>query len=155
MVTVEKKEFKDGKNYSGSWVLEYNTYEYPKDLNKVTTLIQQNLNPKRLSPKYREINLSNPLYGHCYHSTQCLYYFFITKPLQIMSAKCEYSGNHWWLQDGDKIIDITSDQYYSVGKTPPYDKGKKSNWYGWRQQPHKRSLVLMNEVQPSSRLYHK
>jgi len=26
---VEKREYKDGKNYSGSWILEYDEYKYP------------------------------------------------------------------------------------------------------------------------------
>lgn len=155
MKIVEKKEYNDGKNYSGSWFLEYEEYNYPNDLEKVISLIKQKLNPKLLAPKYRETNKTNPLYGHCYSATQSLYYFFINTPLIIKSAKCDYTGKHYWLEDENKnILDITATQYYSVGKTPPYDKGKKGYWYGWKGQPHKKSLVLMNEVQPTSKLYH-
>ena len=72
--------------------------------------------------------------------------------LKIMSAPCDIAGSHWWLEDNDKIIDITADQYFNVNKTPPYDKGKKSNWYGWKNRPHRKSQNLMHEVQPSSTL---
>ena len=30
-----------------------------------------------------------------------------------------------------EIIDLTADQYYSTGRTPPYDKGKKAGQLGW------------------------
>ena len=45
MKKLERKEYKDGKNYSGSWILEYDEYQYPKDLVKVTNLIKEKLNP--------------------------------------------------------------------------------------------------------------
>lgn len=156
MKKLERKEYKDGKNYSGSWILEYDEYQYPKDLVKVTNLIKEKLNPKYLSPKYRETNKTNSLFGHCYHSTQSLYYFFITASLKVMSAECEYTGHHYWLEDKDKnIIDITDEQYYSVGRTPPYDKGKEvKRWYAWKGQVHKRSMNLMKDVQPNANLYH-
>ena len=156
MTTLQRKEYKDGTNYSGSWVLEYEEYDYPKDLEKVTGLIKQKLNPKYLTPKYREENKTNPLHGHCYHSTQSLYYFFKNTNLTIMSGKCNLWGHHYWLEDADNnIIDITANQYHSIGKEPPYKNGKEvKRWYGWKGQVHKRSMDLMKEVQPSSNLYH-
>ena len=156
MTKLERKEYKDGKNYSGSWILEYDEYKYPNDLEKVTKLILYNLHPKYLNRKYLRPNIGNPLFGHCYHTTQSLYYFFITTPLTIMSAKCEHAGNHWWLVDGDEnIIDITADQYYSIGRTPPYDNGKVTKrWYGWKGQVHKKSMNLMKTIQPNANLYH-
>jgi hypothetical protein len=51
------------------------------------------------------------------------------------------------------IIDATSDQYYSVGTKPPYDKGKKTSWYGWRGRVHRKTQDLMKLVQPSSKLF--
>jgi len=153
---LERKEYKDGKNYSGSWILEYEEYNYPKDLKKVSQLILNNLEPIYLSPKFRERNKTNPLFGYCYTTTQSLYYFFITASLKVMSAKCDYTGHHYWLEDKDKnIIDITADQYYSVDKIPPYKNGKEvKRWYGWKGQVHKRSMTLMNEVQLGACLYH-
>ena len=135
-----------------AWVLEYEQYNYPDDLKKVTELITSKLSIKYCPPQFRENNFGNPLFGHCYHATQALYYFFKDANLKIMSAPCDIAGSHWWLEDNDKIIDITADQYFNVSKTPPYDKGKKSNWYGWKNRPHRKSQNLMHEVQPSSTL---
>ena len=59
-----------------AWVLDYEPYNYPADLEKVTKLIKNNLSLKYCPPKYREGNLGNPMFGHCYHTTQALYYFF-------------------------------------------------------------------------------
>ena len=59
----------------------------------------------------------------------------------------DYRGeSHWWLQDEDKIYDVTADQYYSVNKTPPYEQGKKTNWYGWKQRPQQITLDLMKRI---------
>ena len=38
------------------------------------------------------------------------------------------------------------DRYYSVGQEPPYNKGKKSKWYGWKERPQQISLELMIRV---------
>ena len=69
-----------------------------------------------------------------------------TDKLQPMSGKDYRDEIHWWLQDGDKIYDLTAEQYYTVGKIPPYHHGKKSKWYGWKGRPHQRSLNLMVRV---------
>ena len=63
-----------------------------------------------------------------------------------------YSGvdwreeKHWWLQDGDTIYDVTVDQYNCRNKVPPYDVGKESKWYGWKQRPQQLTLDLMVKV---------
>ena len=97
--------------------------------------------------------MGNSLFGHCYHATQAMYYFFKDADLKVMSAKCQGPAEqHWWLQDGDKIIDITSSQYDMFDFDPPYENGKKTNWYGWQNRPHKKTLDLMKKVQPESKL---
>jgi len=67
---------------------------------------------------------------------------------RLVSMKGEdYRGeSHWWLQDEDKIYDVTADQYYSVDKTPPYESGKKTKWYGWKQRPQQITLDLMKRI---------
>ena len=50
------------------------------------------------------------------------------------------------MQDQDKIYDVTADQYYSVNETPPYEQGKKTKWYGWKQRPQQITLELMKRV---------
>ena len=134
-------------------VLYGERYNYPKDLDKVTKLIHKNLTIDLCPPKFREDNIGNPKFGHCYHSTQALYYFFRDANLKIMSAPCDIADSHWWLEDIDgNIIDITQDQYLSIGNKPPHNKGKETKWYGWRNRVHAKSLVLMNKVQPTSEI---
>ena len=69
-----------------------------------------------------------------------------TDTLVPMKGKDYRGETHWWLQDDDKIYDVTADQYYSVGQTPPYESGKKSKWYGWKQRPQQITLDLMKRV---------
>jgi len=157
-IKIKPKEYQEW----AAKVLDYEQYDYPKDLDKVTKLIHKNLDLELCPKKFKEKNQgnpllgikSNPMLGHCYHTTQALYYFFRDANLKAMSASCDVAGSHWWCEDVDgNIIDITQDQYLSVGTKPPHDKGKKTKWYGWRNRVHARSLVLMNKVQPSSKLY--
>ena len=146
MKTVERHRYEDKKIFQ-TRTLEFHPYHYSENnMCLVMGLIARNLTPDLLTPKYREENLSNPTYGHCYHSTQALYYIMDTNKLIPMSSKDYRDEYHWWLQDGEKIYDPTAEQYYSVGKLPPYHNGKKSKWYGYRQRPHQRSLNLIVRV---------
>lgn len=63
-----------------------------------------------------------------------------------MSAEDYRGEKHWWLTDGIQNYDVTADQYYSVGQVPPYETGKKSRWYGWKERPQQVSLNLMKQV---------
>lgn len=116
----------------------------------VMRLIREHLTPtligKRKSLMYPEDVGVNKMYGHCYHSSETLYYIINTDRLSPMSAEDYRGEKHWWLQDGEKIYDVTADQYYSVGQEPPYSSGKKSRWYGWKQRPQQVSLNLMVKV---------
>ena len=155
--SVEHKKYTkiDGNYISwAAWILDYEQYKYPNDLDMVSGLIVDNLEIKFCPPRFRELNLDNPLFGHCYHVTQAMYYFFKDANLKAMSAPCDVAGAHWWCEDVDgNIIDATSDQYYSVGTEPPYDKGKETQWYGWRGRAHRKTQDLMKLVQPSAKLY--
>ena len=146
MKTVERHRYKDKKIFQ-TRRLTFNPYVYSEySMCLVMGLIKRQLTPDLLTPKYREENATNPTYGHCYHSTQALFYLMNTDKLIPMSG-IDYRGDyHWWLQDGERIYDVTADQYYSVGKLPPYHNGKKGKWYGWGQRPHQRSLDLIVRV---------
>lgn len=146
MKTVERPRSKDNKVFQVRKIT-FEPFRYSEhNMCLVMGLIKRNLTPDLLTPKYREENVSNPTYGHCYHSTQALFYLMNTDSLVPMSGK-DYRGEyHWWLQDGENIYDLTAEQYYSVDKIPPYHNGKKSKWYGWGQRPHQRSLDLMIRV---------
>lgn len=97
----------------------------------VSTLISKIkscLEPELLEPKYRKENESNPMFGHCYVATEALYH--LLKSTKLKGTFKPHQGeddreiSHWWLQnEDDKILDVTSAQYTSKGKTPPYKKG--------------------------------
>jgi len=146
MKTVERPRSKENKVFQIRKIT-FEPFRYSEhNMCLVMGLIKRNLTPDLLTPKYRPENQTNPTYGHCYHSTQALFYLMNTDRLVPMSGK-DYRGEyHWWLQDGENIYDLTAEQYYSVGKIPPYHNGKKSKWYGWGQRPHQRSLDLMIRV---------
>ena len=143
MKTVERHRYKD-KEIFQTRTLTYNPYPMT-EIESVMGLIVSNLKPEMVSKKYREENLTNPMFGHCYHSSQALFYLMDTDVLEQRTAIDYHDEAHWWLVDTttDKVYDITADQYYHVGQTPPYDDGKKKPWYGWKQRPHQRTLDLM------------
>ena len=76
------------------------------------------LTPDMVTKKYREENAGNPMFGHCYHSSQALYYLMDTDRLEQMSAIDYHDCSHWWLRDKitNEIFDITAEQYYSVNQ---------------------------------------
>jgi hypothetical protein len=52
---------------------------------------------------------------------------------------------HWWVVDKNgNIIDLTSEQYTSIGKLPPYEQGEKSGMLGFGYKT--RVLVLLDKV---------
>ena len=147
MKEVVRHSYKDGE-ISETRTLRFLPFYYNQEIaESMMMIIRNHLTPDLLTKKYREENVKNPMYGHCYHSTQALFYLMEPHDLIPMSG-IDYRGDtHWWLYDDrDVIYDTTADQYYSVGQVPPYDVGKKTNWYGWKQRPHQRSLDLMMRV---------
>ena len=146
MKQVVRHSYKDGE-ISETRTLGFFPFHYSElNLSLVIGTIRKNLSPDLLTPKYRRDNLTNPTYGHCYHSTQSLFYLMDTDCLVPMSGIDYHGDTHWWLQHGENIYDVTAEQYYTVGKLPPYQVGKKTQWYGWKQRPHQRSLNLMMKV---------
>ena len=131
--------------------LTFNSYEYnEKSMSLVMGLIRKNLTPDLLKGRkklmYPDDVKTNPCYGHCYHSSQALFYLMNTDQLVPMSGEDYRGEKHWWLQNGERIYDVTAEQYYCVGKLPPYHSGKKSKWYGWKGRPQQISLDLMVSV---------
>jgi hypothetical protein len=146
MKIVVRHSYKDGE-ISETRTLKFLPFYYTEKITEsVMNVIRIQLSPDLLTKKYREENVTNPMYGHCYHSTQALFYLLDTDKLVPMSGIDYRNDTHWWLQDGETIYDVTADQYYSVGQVPPYATGKKTAWYGWKQRPHQRSLNLMMKV---------
>lgn len=144
MKTVERHRYnKEGEIFQTRTL----TFEpYPMtEIESVMKSIANNLTPDLVTKKYREENATNPMFGHCYHSSQALFYLMDTDVLEQRTAIDYHDCSHWWLVDTttDKVYDITADQYYCVGQTPPYIDGKKKPWYGWKERPHQRTLNLM------------
>ena len=142
MKIVERHRYRDKRIFQTRTL----TFEpYPMtDIELVVGSIASNLKPEMVTKKYRAENATNPMFGHCYHSSQALFYLMGTDVLEQRTAVDYHDCPHWWLVDttNNKIYDITADQYYRVGQTPPYP-GKKKPWYGWKQRPHQRTLDLM------------
>jgi len=147
MKTVERHRYK-GKEIFETRRLVFEPYNYTYiNMILVVSLIQFNLTPDLLKRKklmFRDE--TNKYYGHCYHATQALYYLMDTDKLVPMSGEDYRGEKHWWLQSNDNVYDCTAEQYYTIGKMPPYHNGQKSKWYGWQQRPQQVTLDLMVKV---------
>ena len=148
MKNIQRHRYKDKKIFE-TRTLSFDPYSY-SEIDLVIGLIQDNLTPDllkgRKSLMYPSDVLTNKYYGHCYHSSQALYYLIEYDKLTPMSGEDYRGEKHWWLQDGQKIYDCTAKQYLDKGEHPPYNTGKKTNWYGWKQRPQQISLTLMKRV---------
>ena len=148
MKNIQRHRYKDKKIFE-TRTLTFDPYPY-SEIDQVIRLIQDNLTSDllkgRKSLMYPSDVLTNKYYGHCYHSSQALYYLMDTDKLVSMSGEDYRGEKHWWLQDGEKIYDCTANQYIDKGENPPYNIGKKTNWYGWKQRPQQISLELMKRV---------
>ena len=147
MKTVERHRYKDNEIFE-TRRLVFKPYNYTSiNMTTVVSLIQFNLTPDLLKRKKLKYNDgTNKYYGHCYHASQALYYLMDTDQLVPMSGEDYRGEKHWWLEDNGRRYDCTDDQYYCVGKWPPYEVGKKSKWYGWQQRPQQLTLDLMVKV---------
>jgi len=121
-------------------MLEYNE----NNLKLVSDIIMSSLTPDLLAKKWRERNSTNPTFGHCHNVSGCLYKIFGSKNVHMYRG---FDGEiyHWWIVDKNgKRIDLTSEQYTSIGKVPPYDVGEKSGLLGFDYK--KRVLILLERV---------
>ena len=146
--TVKRHRYKDKKIFQ-TRILSFDAYPY-SEIDLVIGLIQDNLTEDllkgRKSLMYKDDIKTNKYYGHCYHSSQALHYLMDCDTLIPMSGEDYRGEKHWWLQDGEKIYDCTAKQYLDKGEHPPYNTGKKTNWYGWKQRPQQISLNLTVRV---------
>ena len=148
MKTVERNRYEGNKVFEQR-ILTYEPYPYD-EIESVIQKIQENLSGDLLKGKrlkYATDVLKYKYYGHCYHSSQALFFLMDTDKLVPMSAIDWRDEKHWWLQDGEKVYDVTEEQYYVRSKVPPHSSGKKSTWYGWKQRPHGRTLKLITKMQ--------
>ena len=147
MKVIERNRY-DGKKVFETRTLTFEPYSYD-EIEFVIKKIQDNLSSDLLKGKrlkYPSDVLTNRFYGHCYHASQALFYLMDCDTLIPMSGEDYRGEKHWWLQDDVKIYDCTAGQYIAIGETPPYNTGKKSVWYGWKQRPQQISLKLIKRV---------
>jgi hypothetical protein len=70
---------------------------------------------------------------------------FGTKNIKLYRALDDEGIYHWWAVDlNGKLIDLTSEQYTSTGRTPPHDAGTKSSILGFDYR--KRVVALTDKV---------
>lgn len=126
------------------------------ELNELIDKIKKSLTPELLKPQYREHNASNPMFGHCYVATEAFYH--LTKDshpgrFSIFHGKDDEGIVHWWLHDNKNIrlVDITADQYYSVGKKPPYENSRRGAFL--TSEPSKRAVIVMKRVNDETTVY--
>ena len=117
-----------------------------KNLEMVSTVILDNLTPDLLPKKWRKRNSVNLMFGHCHTASVCLQKVFGTENIKLYRAKDDNDIWHWWCVDKNgKRIDLTADQYYKMGRTPPYEQGEKASMLGWGYK--KRVEELLKRVE--------
>ena len=122
-------------------LLDYNE----ENLSKVSVLIKENLTYDLLPKKWVFRNLSNPTFGHCHNAAGCLYKIFGHENVHMYRALDDEGIWHWWVIDREnKLIDLTSEQYTSQGRNPPYAEGQKASMLGFEYK--KRVLRLFERV---------
>ena len=117
-----------------------------ENLEGVSKIIVDNLTPDLLPKKWRKRNSVNLMFGHCHTASVCLQKVFGTENIKLYRAKDDNDIWHWWCVDKNgKRIDLTADQYYKMGRTPPYEQGEKASMLGWGYK--KRVEELLKRVE--------
>lgn len=99
--------------------------------------IRRHLTPDLLKPEYR--GASHPYAGHCYVASEA-YWHLTGKRYKPMVIRHE-GGTHWFLRDGDRVIDLTAEQF----STPiPYDAARGCGFL--TREPSKRARELMRRI---------
>lgn len=121
--------------------MEYNE----ENLKLVSDIILKNLTPDLLPKKWIDINSTNPMFGHCHTASACLQKVFGSKNIKLHRALDQWGVWHWWAIDlNGKLIDLTVDQYLSLGREPPHSSGLKASMLGFEYR--KRVLELLDRV---------
>ena len=88
------------------------------------------------------------MFGHCYVASEALFHLLggRASDYRPFHGKDDTGDTHWWLVDTftGARHDVTADQYYSVGKTPPYDAGRMGTFL--TREPSKRARIVMERL---------
>ena len=74
---------------------------------------------------------------------------YVSYPIKVGGKQANNTSALWTRPRNE----ITAEQYDAFDYDPPYQKGKESKWYGWKNRPHRKTQKLMNKIQPESKLY--
>ncbi|MEK9770678.1 MAG: hypothetical protein VW683_17345 [Betaproteobacteria bacterium] len=148
--TVERNEFfpPGYKEVSSTYRISFSPYDFEKDLQKIVSLVRSELTEDLLSPKWKK-RPRRGLEGFCVVGTR-------TIECLLNTDSTPYRGPlgddwHWWLQVGDRIIDVVFDGNGEYD----HSSGSRTGWYGWKGQIQKRSITLLKRVLKSDgRRYH-
>jgi hypothetical protein len=118
------------------------------DVTALIDAVRSVLSPDLLKPQYRD-HPDNPMYGHCYVASEALFHLLGGRASnwRPYRGRDESGVMHWWLQmtaSPGGLLDVTADQYYSVGKTPPYAVGRMGTFL--TLEPSKRARTVIDRV---------
>lgn len=105
--------------------------------------IQNVLSPDLLSSKYRKLNHSNRLRGHCYAASEALYHMLGAKQSGFVPQVLHVgTDTHWYLKNSSGfILDPTKDQFPFV---PKYELGRGTGYL--TRGPSKRAKEIIRRV---------
>jgi len=86
--------------------------------------------------------------GHCYIASEAVFHTFGGKDKwSAWTGRDHNNGTHWWLKNKEtgEIIDPTSQQYTSIGLTPPYQNGRPCAFL--TKLPSARAQKLMLKIE--------
>jgi hypothetical protein len=124
-----------------------------RNIRRVISAIKHNLSDDLLPKKWRQLNKTNVLFGHCHNASGTFYKIFGSKNCHLYRALdtshklVKEDVYHWWIVTIDgEIIDITDKQY---GFHPQilkklYKNGKKAGLLGFSYK--QRVLILLEKV---------
>ena len=121
MKTIERHRYKD-KEIFQTRTLTYNPYPMI-EIESVIGSITSNLTPELVTKKYREENATNPMFGHCYHSSQALFYLMDTDVLEQRTAIDYHEKVRSVVESHDFIIENEDCFALSVKKANKYAMG--------------------------------
>ena len=125
-----------------------------KDINNIVKKIQSVLTPDLLKGRWKQ-EFENPMAGHCYASTEALYWLlggpnsdWIPYVLnnKTFSEGLKEGETHWFLKNKltNDIIDITKKQFYNLNI--PYDKGVPNGMMNYPYGGSKRAKEIINRI---------
>lgn len=123
---------------------------YQNDSEILIKKIQSVLTDDLLAHKYKSVERKSNLEGHDYSTSEALFYLLGGKSsnLTLQAASFEKNGEahtHWWIKSHDgQILDPTAEQFYAIGKEPPYEQGKKVEFL--TKEPSKKTIAIINRI---------